>query len=274
MALINVKNISFSYGARIIFSQISFCVEPGQVYCLLGPNGCGKTTLLDCVLGFLTPDEGQILIRGKDSALCRSGWLSKSMSYVPQNHEGTFPYTVFDMVLMGRAAHIPFFSSPSPDDKDISWEAIEQVGLTEMAMRPYTLLSGGERQLVLIARALAQQAPVIIMDEPTAHLDFKHEFIVLETIMNLVRTRGLALVISTHFPNQAYYFESHQIPTTVAMLHKGRFIHSGPPDQVLTKDGIRTLYGIDSTIVSFDNNGAPLKHVIPVKTLDSEGERP
>lgn len=265
MAMIDVRNITFEYDNKPVFRDISFNVDQGEVFCLLGPNGCGKTTLLDCVLGLLTPEQGRILVQGKDLSACPSGHRSRSMAYVPQNHESTFPYTVSDMVLMGRAAHIPFFSTPGSEDHRIVRQALDQVGITAMAERLYTMLSGGERQLVIIARALAQKTPVIVMDEPTAHLDFRHEFIVLETIMNLVRSQKLAVIMATHFPNHAFYFESRDIPTRVALLHRGRFLEIGRPREVLTPGSIKTLYGIDSTIVSFDNNGASQKHVIPAK---------
>lgn len=265
MSLIEVEEISFGYNGTPVFQEIGFHVAAGEVFCLLGPNGCGKTTLLDCILGLHRPEEGRILVLGEDAATAHSHHLSRSMAYVPQNREGTFPYTVTDMVLMGRAAHIPFFSTPGPEDYRIVRQALDQVGMTALARRPYTLLSGGERQLVIIARALAQKTPVIVMDEPTAHLDFRHEFIVLETIMNLVRSQRLAVIMATHFPNHAFYFESRGIPTRVALLHRGRFLHVGRPREVLTAGSIRTLYGIDATIISFDNNGTSQSHVIPVK---------
>lgn len=265
MAVIDVRNISFGYNGGPVFRDIRFSMKQGEVFCLLGPNGSGKTTLLDCILGLLKPDKGRIMVQGRDLSACPSGHLSRSMAYVPQNHESTFPYTVSDMVLMGRTAHIAFFSTPGPEDLRIVKQALEQVGMAGMAERPYTRLSGGERQLVIIARALAQKTPVIVMDEPTAHLDFRHEFVVLETIMNLVQSQNLAVIMATHFPNHAFYFESRNIPTRVALLHGGCFLSIGRCREVLTPDSIRTVYGIDSNIVSFDNNGTSQSHVIPVK---------
>ena len=265
MAMIDVRNVTFGYNGKPVFRDIHLSVVQGEVFCLLGPNGCGKTTLLDCILGLLTPQKGKIMVQGENLSSCASSHIPKSMAYVPQNHESTFPYSATDMVLMGRAAHIPFFSTPRPEDLRIARQSLDRVGMADMAERPYTLLSGGERQLVIIARALAQKTPVIIMDEPTAHLDFRHEFIVLETIMNLVRSQNLAVIMATHFPNHAFYFESREIPTRVALLHKGNFLAIGRPREVLTSDTIRTVYGIDSNIVSFDNNGTSQCHVIPVK---------
>jgi iron complex transport system ATP-binding protein len=268
MHLIDVKNIAFSYGKKSIFNNISLSMDKGEVLCLLGPNGCGKTTLLDCILGILNPEKGRILLNGKDTAGFKSGHLARSISYVPQGHVGTFPYTVLDMVLMGRAVHISMFSSPTKDDIIIAEEALHQVGLSHLKDHPYTQLSGGEGQLTLIARALAQKAPVIIMDEPTSHLDFRHELIVLETIMNLVREKNISIVMATHFPNHAFFFEGNHINTRVAMLHRGSFINTGTPEEALTEEFIQKLYGIGAEVISFGNNGKKkLKHVIPVRTI-------
>ena len=263
--MVDVRNITFGYDGKPVFRDIHLSMEQGEVFCLLGPNGCGKTTLLDCILGLLTPEKGRIMVQGKDLSSCPSSHIPRSMAYVPQNHENTFPYTVSDMVLMGRAAHIPFFSTPGPEDFRIAQRALDQVGMADMGERQYTMLSGGERQLVIIARALAQKTPVIVMDEPTAHLDFRHEFIVLETVMNLVRSKKLAVIMATHFPNHAFYFESRDIPTRVALLHKGRFLSVGRPREVLTSESIRVVYNIDTNIISFDYNGTSQRHVIPVK---------
>ena len=168
---------------------------------------------------------------------------------------------------MGRAPYISMFASPSREDKAIANDVIDQVGIARFRNRPYTQLSGGEKQLVLIARALAQQTPLIIMDEPTAHLDFRHEFVVLETMMRLSRDHNISIIMATHFPNHAFYFQSQAIPTRAAMLHNGQFISMGQPDTVLTAARIRQLYGIDAQVVEFDRNGTLQKNVIPVKTL-------
>jgi iron complex transport system ATP-binding protein len=267
MAFIDVKKIAFSYGIKNIFKDISFSIDKGEVFCLLGPNGCGKSTLLDCILGIVSPEKGSIIIQEKDTVNCKSGWISRSIAYVPQGHDGTFPYTVLDMVLMGRAAHISMFSSPSREDIVIAGDALKQVGISYLSDRPYTRLSGGEGQLVLIARALAQKTPVIIMDEPTSHLDFRHEFIVLETIMKLVQEKKISIIMATHFPNHAFFFESNQIKTRVALLHKGSFIKTGAPEEVLTREYIKKLYGIGAEVVTFADNGQKRKYIVPIKTM-------
>ncbi len=276
MGLIDVQNISFSYSRKKIFEDISFSINKGEIFCLLGPNGCGKSTLLDCILGIINPCDGEILSRGEKTTSLKSGERARLISYVPQKHEGTFPYSVLDMTLMGRAAYISPFSSPSKKDIFIAEEALSQVGILELKNRSYTKLSGGESQLVLIARALAQKTPVIIMDEPTSHLDFRHEFLVLETITELVKKKNISIIMATHFPNHPFYFEGNNIKTRVAMLGNGGFIKTGTPDDVLTKDNIKELYGIGAEVVTFNTNGNKMrKHVIPVKACGSkkEGEK-
>ncbi len=271
MPLIEVKNLAFSYDGKSIFKDISFCINKGEIFCLLGPNGCGKTTLIDCILGIIKPEKGHILVEGKDTSSMKKGHLARSISYVPQGHDGTFPYTVLDMVLMGRTAHIPLFSSPTEDDIFIAKEALAQVGIASLRDRSYTELSGGEGQLVLIARALAQNSPVIIMDEPTAHLDFRHEFVILETIMALVREKKISVIMATHFPDHAFYFDGNNVPTRVAMLNQGHFIKTGTPEEVITKENIKALYGISAEVVSINSNdrdGVKKKHVIPVRAND------
>ncbi len=170
--------------------------------------------------------------------------------------------------MMGRAAYTGLFSSPKRADRRIAESAIDTVGIAHLKTRPYTRLSGGEGQLVMIARALAQNAPLVIMDEPTAHLDFKNELIVLETIARLVREKGISVVMATHFPNHAFFFENNVIPTVVAMLKDAGFIETGPPESVLQEDKIKALYSIQAGIITYNNGtGKPGKQVIPIRTI-------
>jgi iron complex transport system ATP-binding protein len=266
MSLIEIIDADFDYGQESIFHDINLAIDKGEIFCLLGPNGCGKTTLLDCILGALRLKNGGILINGKDINTMKPSLLARSIAYVPQRHERTFPYSVLDMVVMGRAAYTGIFSSPSKEDRRIAEEVIERIGISELKHRPYTQLSGGEGQLVLIARALAQKTPVIVMDEPTAHLDFRHELLILETMRRLVRDEGKSVVMATHFPNHTFYFENNLLKTTVAMLFNGRFLVSGFPGQVLSEENIRKVYGIDASIISYNaEEEKPLRQIIPIK---------
>jgi iron complex transport system ATP-binding protein len=267
MSLISVEGVGFSYGEQPVLRDIGFQVEEAEVFCLLGPNGCGKTTLLDCILGLHPLESGRITLNGLPTAGTRPAALAKAVSYVPQGHERTFPYKVLEIVMMGRAAYTGLFSGPRLTDREIAGEALEAVGIGHLRDRPYTRLSGGEGQLVLIARALAQQAPAVVMDEPTAHLDFRNELLVLETISRLVREKRIAVVMATHFPNHAFFFENDGVRTRVAMLKDTRILEMGAPDAVLRPELIQTLYGIEAAIVSLgDGNGKSKKQVVPLRT--------
>jgi iron complex transport system ATP-binding protein len=268
MPIITVADASFGYNSADIFTNISFSVAKGELFCLLGPNGSGKTTLLDCILGMLKLRQGEIFINGKDSRSFRAGRIARHIAYVPQRHERTFPYRVLDIVTMGRAAYTGLFSGPSREDKSIAARALETVGISRLRDRPYTQLSGGEGQLVMIARALAQETPVIIVDEPTAHLDFRNDLLVLETIGQLVRETGRTVMMATHFPHHAFYFKNNGVSTTVALLHKGGFLAIGDPDEVLTTEQIRMLYGVETCMVSCSTGKAlELKQRIPTSTV-------
>lgn len=268
MALMHVIDASFSYGTGDIFSRISFSVSPGELFCLLGPNGCGKTTLLDCMLGSLKLKAGDIRLDGKSITGMRPGQLARSVAYVPQKHDRTFPYTVRDIVKMGRAAYIGLFGTPSRSDEQAADEALETVGISHLRQRPYTQISGGESQLVMIARALAQATPIIIMDEPTAHLDFRHELVIMETVARLVRAKGISVIMATHFPNHAFYFQNNGVATRVALLHEGSFLAAGAPDDILSEQNMERLYGVRTKLLTCNGSGAQtIKQIIPLGTV-------
>lgn len=273
MTLLRVEGAAFSYskGSAAIFEDIGFTVEAGQVFCLLGPNGCGKTSLLDCILGLNKLNRGGIQIQGRDINSFKPGQIAQHIAYVPQRHEGSFPYTVMEMVQMGRAAYTDRFSSPSDEDRQIAREALDQVGLPHLRHRPFTHLSGGERQLVMIARALAQKTPMIIMDEPTSHLDFRHEIVVLETIVQLVKKAGVSVVMATHFPNHVFYFDNQDIPAVCALMHKQGFMTMGRAEQVLNEQNMQRLYGVNTRLISVPwNQERSLRHLVPVNTTATE----
>lgn len=267
MQLIEVDNARFSYDSRCVFEEISFQVKRGEIFCIIGPNGCGKTTLLDCILGVLKLNGGDIRFSGRSINQMRPHEIARQIAYVPQAHEKTFPYTVLDIVLMGRASYTGMFSSPTTEDLAIAENALELVGISGFRNRPYTQLSGGEVQLVMIARALAQKTPVIIMDEPTAHLDFKHELVVMETIVSLVRETGLALIMATHYPNQAFYLENNDINTRVALMSNKKFHAAGRPIKVLSEENLKMLYKINARVVSCRiDDSLELRQIIPINT--------
>lgn len=273
--LVEARNVTFGYDSNNIFSGLDFEVSPGEILCFLGPNGCGKTTLLDCILGILKPRAGSIKLNGRNIKDLKPEIIARQVAFVPQHHVRTFPYTVMEVVLMGRAAYSGMFSTPSSDDKRIAGEALELLGLSGLSSRPYTKLSGGEGQLVMIARALAQKTSVIVMDEPTAHLDFKNELTIMETVVQLVRDNGLSVIMATHFPNHAFYFENNGVNTRVALLGGGAFLATGQPGQVLSENNLRTLYNVNTRVLSFYlEDNMEIKQVVPVSTdVTSNDER-
>lgn len=267
MSFIELKSAKFSYTDQIIFENINLEINKGEILCVIGPNGCGKTTLLDCILGVKRLSSGEIWLDGREITKLKTQDIAKHMAYVPQNHEKTFPYTVLEIVLMGRAAHINMMAAPKKEDLEIAEECLKIVGLEELRHRPYTKLSGGEGQLVMIARALAQKAEVIVLDEPTSHLDFKHEMIVLETIVSLVKDTKLSIVMATHFPNHAYYFENNNLKTYTALMSDKVFSHVGFPSEVLNEENIKHLYNMEAKIVSYKmQDNSELKQIIPIGT--------
>ena len=222
--------------------DIDLLIEPGQIFCLLGPNGCGKTTLLKTLLGLLPPRAGRVCLNNVDLRTLSRRQLAHRLAYVPQASAGYFPYTVLDTVLMGRTAHLGAFAAPARKDREQARQALAVLGIAELATAVYTRLSGGQRQLVLIARALAQQPDLLIMDEPTASLDFGNQARVLTQIRQLAQ-QGMGIVFSTHDPAHALTYADR-----VAMLANGRLLAYGVPDTVISPTHLRTLYGIDVMI--------------------------
>ncbi len=266
MALLEVNKVYFGYNQENVLENITFRLETGQVLCLIGPNGSGKTTLLDCIMGILPLGKGKIFLQGKDINHLSARNIAREIAYVPQIHEKTFPYTVEEIVLMGRAAHIGIFSSPGNEDIYIAQEAIKTVGINHLLYKPYTEISGGEGQLVMIARALAQQSKIMIMDEPTTYLDFQNSLIVLETIKYLAKKEGLSIILATHYLNHAFYFENNGLDTYVGMLNQKNFAAFGSPTEVLTEDNISKIFNIDCKIIEYDSNALrKQKHLIPLK---------
>jgi len=265
--LLEVKNLSFGYDERDVLQDISFQLKRGEILFLLGPNGCGKTTLLDCVLGFLKPRQGDIYLNGSNIKEIRAPHVARQLAYVPQSHEKTFPYTVMDIVLMGRASYIGAFAAPSRQDIAIAREMLNLLGIYHLKERPYTQLSGGEGQLVMIARALVQKTELIVMDEPTAHLDFKHEMVIMETIVDLVKANGLAILMASHFPNHAFYFENNALLCQVALMDECRILDLGTPTEVLSEYNLRKTYNINARVVSCAIDEAhKISQIIPIST--------
>jgi len=235
-------DLAFGYRGVAVGRGVSLSLRTGEVLCLLGPNGGGKTTLLKTLLGLIPAHAGSITLDGRDLARFSRAELARRVGYVPQAHAAFFPFTVREVVLMGRAARVGLFSAPGARDRDVAYRVLDVLGITHLADRAYTQISGGERQMTLIARALAQEPEILVMDEPTANLDFGNQARVLERIDSL-SSSGLAILLSTHDPDHAF-----ACADSVALLHGGGLIAAGPPRETLTADTLKRLYGIDVTV--------------------------
>lgn len=234
-----VERVSFSYRSKQVLQEVSFAqLQPGLL-CLLGPNGVGKSTLFRCMLGLLPGYTGHIRINGSDARHLSAAELASHIAYVPQSHSPAFSYSVMDMVLMGTSSRISVFSVPGRKERRLAEEALELVGITGLSGRSFMHLSGGERQLVLIARALAQQARILIMDEPTANLDYGNQLRVLDRVKRLTQS-GYTIIQSTHNPDQALLFGDQ-----VLALREGRVFASGVPSEVIHEELLQSLYDVD-----------------------------
>jgi len=251
MSGVKVRNLRFSYGERVVFENLSFEVEEGEILTVLGPNGSGKTTLIKCLNRLLRP-RGTVFIDSFEATRLSEKEFAKLVGYVPQAHSPAFPYRVVDVVLSGRTPHLGF-SMPTKEDYRLAYEVLDKLGLSDLASKPYTQLSGGELRLVLIARALIQQPRILLLDEPTSHLDLKNKIVVLKVLREIAKD-GIAVVMSEHDPNLASIFSDK-----VLLMCKGGIVGYGDVRDVLTAENLKRVYGVDVKI--FENNGR--RYVFP-----------
>ena len=250
---LEIKDITFSYNSRPVLEGVTLRAAEGNVASLVGPNGSGKTTLIKCINRILKPRLGTVLVEKKDVGKVKLRELAKLLGYVPQSAGYVFPSTVFDAVLLGRRPYVNW--GISPRDKEVVSRMLSLMGLEEMALRQFNQLSGGERQKVLIARALAQEPQVLLLDEPTSNLDLRHQLEVLGIVRSIVNERGIAAIMAIHDLNLASRFSDHLI-----FLDKGRIYDAGEPAQVLTEENIRDVYGVEAIVSK--NSGHP--YIIPI----------
>ncbi len=241
--ILDVKQAGFRYDpGRMIFSDISFSLAEQEVLCILGPNGIGKSTLIRCLANLNPLCAGGIRLHDRDVRSLNHRDVAKVVGYVPQAHEIVFPFPVREFVLMGRAPHLELFSSPGKDDYAKADEAIGLVGIRKIADKPVNEISGGEYQLAMIARALAQEPEVLLLDEPTSHLDFGNQIRVLEIIDRLA-SDGLSVIMSSHFPDHAFLTSNN-----VAIMQHGSFMAYGLAEEVVTEKNLKQTYGVDVSI--------------------------
>jgi iron complex transport system ATP-binding protein len=246
-ALLQVRDAAFSYGERLIFESLDLDVYAGEVLTILGTNGSGKSTLLRCIAGILPLNRGKVSIGPDELASLSPQLRARRIGFLFQDHAPSFPFTVLQVALMGRTPYLSTFGTPSRKDVALAEQALERVGITHLKSRPYTELSGGERQLVLLSRTLAQQPELILLDEPTAHLDFRNQVRCLQTIGELT-AQGVTMIMTTHDPNHAFVLSER-----VALMKRDAPIAVGPVAEVMTAGNLSDTYGVPVAV--FGNPG-------------------
>ncbi|MDR3763677.1 MAG: ABC transporter ATP-binding protein [Acidobacteriota bacterium] len=245
--VIEFNNLGHAYRpGEWVFQNYSAAIQQGSIFALLGPNGCGKTTLLKVLLGALKPSTGSVVMDGRSA-------------FVPQLFQVTFDYSVLDMVLMGRARQVGLFSQPSVEDEEAAMASLDRFGIAHFARHPFHELSGGERQLVIFARALVSDAEILILDEPTSALDLKNQIVVLDWITRLSHQDGLTILFTTHHPHHAL-----AVADNALLMLGGSNLVSGKAGDVLSEENLRALYGVDLKLLAFEHKGHSHETLVPV----------
>ncbi|MFZ2399802.1 MAG: ABC transporter ATP-binding protein [Smithella sp.] len=252
MPVIDARNISFSYAAKPVMADVSFTIDEAQIVAVIGPNGSGKTTLLKIINGTLFPDAGQMLIDGKETGRWQRKEIAQKVAIVPQETAMIFPFYAEEIVLMGRFPHLGRYSFEDKKDYKIVHEAMEKTDTLVFADRRFSELSAGERQRVLIARALAQEPKVLLLDESTVFLDLKHQSQFLALLKQLNTEQQLTVIFVTHDINLAA-----QNADRIILLYSGEIYAIGKPAEVITAANIKEVYDVDAGIDSNPYDGSP-----------------
>ena len=258
-AILRIENGSFAYkGGPQILKDINIEVGAGEILAVLGPNGAGKTTLLRCMTDMLRWESGRSLLDGEDIKTMPAQTLWRRMAYVPQARSAATSYTAFQTVLLGRSARIGAFSSPKEEDMAVAERVMKRLGIWELADKPCHAVSGGELQMVLIARAMAAEPEVLVLDEPESNLDFRNQLVVLDAMTSLA-AEGVACVFNTHYPAHALQRADKSL-----LLTKGGMSIYGPTKFVVSEDDIRSIFGVNAIIGDFEAADSTVQSVIPV----------
>lgn len=257
---LKVKDVEFSYASVPVLRDVNMEVAAAEILGVVGPNGAGKTTLLRVIDRILTPQKGCILLDVRDIKKLSRMELAREIGYIPQSVSQVFPATVFDAVLMGRRPHIGWRASEHDIDKVL--ETLHLLHIEDLAMRDIKELSGGQLQKVFIARALAQEPAVLLLDEPTSNLDIKHQLEVMGIIKTIVKEKGISAIMAIHDLNLAARYADR-----ILMMNSGTIVSAGDPVSVLTRDNIKRVYGVDATVNY--NSGKP--YIVPLRPLKQDG---
>lgn len=239
--MLELKSLKFSYNSLPFIRDISFRLKPGEILGLLGPNGSGKTTILKCLNRILKPREGEIFLDNRNINRLSLRETAAILGYVPQSTHSSFALNVFEMVLLGRKPYVNW--KVSEKDRDIAFGMLRTMGLENMSFRIFNELSGGEKQKVLLARALCQEPRVLLLDEPTSNLDLKHQFEILKLVRTLVRERSISVIMAVHDLNLALWFSNR-----ILLLKDGIIYASGRTKEVLNEKNIKEVFGIETII--------------------------
>ena len=257
-----VKNGSFSYGSRQILNNINFELSDGEILCVLGSNGVGKTTLLKCMMGLQKWHTGETLLDGKNISHIPNREFWKKVAYVPQAKNSVFSFSALDMVTMGRSAHLATFSQPTKEDEKLALEAMETCGITWLKDKLCTQMSGGELQMVLIARALTANPQMLVLDEPESNLDFKNQLIILNIIKKLALEKNISAIVNTHFPAHAM-----KIGTKALILNKNDNALFGMTDDIINEENMRRTFNVQVHINDFDFENRHYRSVEPLYVI-------
>ncbi len=257
---VRLKAVTVRYGNRAALHDVDLSVAPGEFVALAGPNGSGKTTLLRAVLGFVTPQEGEVELFGTPVARLSVRERAQRVAWVPQEESPRDDVPILDYVLYGRYAHLGLLEGESDKDRRLARQILEDVGLADRALDGILSISGGERQRVILARTLAQQTPVLLLDEPTSHLDIGHQLDLLERVRQLSRRRGVTVIAALHDLNLAARFADR-----IFVLSRGRGYADGPPEKVLSEDLLGRVWGVVADLRRDPRTGAP--YLLPHRVI-------
>ena len=262
--IFSVENGSFAYkaGSRQVLKNVSFQAGPGELLAILGPNGAGKTTLLRCAMGFLKWSEGKSSLNGRDINAIPHRELWSSIAYVPQARGVVSPYTAEEMILLGRSSRFGIFSQPTGPDFALAESLMDRLGILSLKTRRCSELSGGELQMVLIARALAAEPQVLILDEPESNLDFKNQLMVMET-MSALAASGMTCIFNTHYPAHAM-----QRATKALLLEKNGSSQFGGVNEIITESNLKRAFGVTAVISEIETPVSVVRDVVPVMMTD------
>ncbi|MDM7938720.1 MAG: ABC transporter ATP-binding protein [Methanothrix sp.] len=241
MIKLQAKDIIFGYDSNPILENVNFEIAPSRLVTIVGPNGSGKSTLIKCIDRIVSPQGGSILIDRKDVTKMSRMDVARYLSYVPQSSVRIFPTNVFDTILMGRRPHIGWLGSDGDEEK--VWDVLRLLNIERLAMSNFNELSGGQQQKVLIARALVQEAEVMLLDEPTSNLDIWHQLDVMNIIRDVVKKREITAIMALHDLNLASTYSDR-----IIMMKRGRIVAAGDPTSVITAENIASVYRVEAAV--------------------------